>query len=224
MISLGICLLLYLLVSLAVGSSLTVEEISAARDYSLAEAARPALGNAGVWFTVVLAIVATASGVIASIFAVSRMLAMLTDMELVPHRHFGMPGRIQSHTLVYTVVLAGLLAALFDLGRIASLGAVFYLVMDIIIHWGVLRRLREDIGANPAVLVAAIALDLLALGAFMTLKAMQDPWIIVIAVGGVAATFLLEWLYLSRWRKHDPGPGPLPDEARSQAGRSDEPD
>jgi len=72
--------------------------------------------------------------------------------------------------------------------------------------------------------VAAIALDLLALGAFMTLKAMQDPWIIVIAVGGVAATFLLEWLYLSRWRKHDPGPGPLPDEARSQAGRSDEPD
>lgn len=224
MISLGICLVIYLLVSLAVGSALTIGEISAARDYSLAEAARPALGNAGVWFTVILAIVATASGVIASIFAVSRMLAMLTDMKLIPHRHFGMPGGIQSHTLVYTVVLAGLLAALFDLGRIASLGAIFYLVMDVIIHWGVLRRMREDIGANPVVLVAAIALDLLALGAFMTLKAMQDPWIIVIAVGGIAATFGLERLYLSRWRQHDPGPGPLPDEARSQAGRSDEPD
>jgi len=209
MISLGICLVLYLLVSLAVGSALTVEEISAARDYSLAEAARPALGEAGVWFTVLLAIIATASGVIASIFAVSRMLAMLTDMKLIPHRHFGMPGRIQTHTLVYTVVLAGLLAALFDLGRIASLGAIFYLVMDIIIHWGVLRRLRDDLGANPAVLVAAIAFDLLALGAFMTLKAMQDPWIIGIAVAAILATFLLERLYLTRWRQHDPGPGPL---------------
>lgn len=219
MISLGICLVIYLLVSLAVGSALSIEEISAARDYSLAEAARPALGNAGVWFTVVLAIVATASGVIASIFAVSRMLAMLTDMKLIPHRHFGMPGRIQSHTLVYTVVLASLLAALFDLGRIASLGAIFYLVMDIIIHWGVLRRMREDIGANPVVLVSAIILDLLALGAFMTLKAMQDPWIIVIAVGGIAATFGLERLYLSRWRQHDPGPGPLPGEVDSHAGK-----
>ena len=39
-----------------------------------------------------LAIIATVSGVIASVFAVSRMLAMLTDMKLVPHSHFGMPG------------------------------------------------------------------------------------------------------------------------------------
>ena len=39
MISLGICLVIYVLVSLAVGSALTVEEIAAARDYSLAEAA-----------------------------------------------------------------------------------------------------------------------------------------------------------------------------------------
>ena len=38
-------------------------------------------------------------------FAVSRMLAMLTEMKLVPHSHFGMPGSIQKHTLVYTIVL-----------------------------------------------------------------------------------------------------------------------
>jgi hypothetical protein len=48
-------------------------------------------------------LVATAAGVIASIFAVSRMLAMLTDMKLIPHSHFGMPGTIRDHTLVYTV-------------------------------------------------------------------------------------------------------------------------
>lgn len=29
---------------------------------------------------------------------------MLTEMKLVPHSHFGMPGSIQKHTLVYTVV------------------------------------------------------------------------------------------------------------------------
>lgn len=145
-ISLLICAVVYMLVAFGVGATLTVDEIVQAKDYSLAEAAQPALGRYGVWFTVSIAIVATASGVLASIFAVSRMLAMLTEMKIIPHRHFGMPGAIQKHTLVYTVVLAGLLAAFFDLSRIAALGAIFYLVMDIGIHWGVLRKLRDDVG------------------------------------------------------------------------------
>jgi len=211
-ISLAICLVVYLLVALAVSSTLSISEIAAARDYSLAEAARPAFGDAGVVFTVVIAIIATASGVIASIFAVSRMIAMLTDMKLIPHKHFAMPGGIQQHALVYTVVAAGLLAAVFDLGRIASIGAIFYLVMDIIIHWGVLRRMRDDVGANPVVLVTAIIFDLVALGAFMAIKAMSDPAIIAIAVSGIAAIFLFEKLYLSRFRKeaderHETGHG-----------------
>tara|TARA_R110000868_G_scaffold98607_2_gene271479 strand:+ start:8638 stop:9966 length:1329 start_codon:yes stop_codon:yes gene_type:complete len=199
-ISLAICLVIYLLVSLAVAASLSISEIVEARDYSLAEAARPLLGDAGLWYTVVLAIIATASGVVASIFAVSRMLAMLTEMKLIPHRHFGMPGQIQTHTLVYTVIIAGLLTAFFDLGRIASMGAIFYLVMDVIIQWGILRHLRAEIGARAAILIASILFDLLALGAFVTLKAVQDPLIIVISTIGIALVFGLEKLYLGRIR------------------------
>ena len=203
MVSLAICVVVYLLVAFAVGSTLSINEIAAARDYSLAEAARPAFGDAGVWFTVAIAIIATASGVIASVFAVSRMIAMLTEMKLIPHRHFGMPGNIQTHTLVYTVVAAGALAAFFDLGRIASMGAIFYLVMDVIIHWGVLRRLREDVGANPAVLISAILFDLVALGAFLVMKAMSDPAIIAISTAGILGIFVFEKLYLGRRRDSD---------------------
>lgn len=203
MISLAICLVVYMLVAFAVGSTLSIEEIVQSRDYSLAEAARPAFGNIGVYFTVFVAIIATVSGVIASIFAVSRMIAMLTDMKLIPHRHFGMPGSIQKHTLVYTVVAAGLLAAFFDLGRIASLGAIFYLVMDVIIHWGVLRRLRKDVGANPVILISAIIFDLIALGAFVTMKAISDPLIILIAIAGIAAIFVLEAFYLKARSDND---------------------
>ena len=87
--SLAICLVVYMAVALAVGSSLTLEEIVAAKDFSLAEASRPAFGDFGVAFTVIIAIIATASGLLASVFAVSRMLAMLTNMNLIPHKHFG---------------------------------------------------------------------------------------------------------------------------------------
>jgi amino acid transporter len=199
MISITICVVVYLLVALAVGSNLTIDQIVAAKDYSLAEAASPALGQFGFYFTVVLAAVATASGVLASVFAVSRMLAMLTEMKMIPHSHFGMSGPIRSHTLVYTVVLASTLAVFFDLSRIASLGAFFYLIMDMLVHLGVFRHLRHEIGANGAIILMALAFDATVLVAFTWMKLGSDPMIVLYAAVGIMAVFTYERIYLSRW-------------------------
>jgi len=205
-ISIAVCVVVYLLVAFGVGSSLSLEEIVAAKDYSLAAAAEPAFGSSGFYFTIALAVVATASGLLASVFAVSRMLAMLTEMEMIPHSHFGMSGPIREHTLVYTVVIASVLTVFFDLSRIASLGAFFYLVMDILIHWGVFRRLRREIGARGWVLISAIVLDALVLGVFGAMKLQSDPFIVVIAVATIAIVFAYERAFLSRWtaeKEHD---------------------
>jgi len=199
MISIALCAVVYLLVAFGVGASLTIDQIIAARDYSLAEAAEPALGQTGFLLTVLLAAVATTSGVLASVFAVSRMLAMLTDMKMIPHRHFGMKGTIQRHTLVYTVVIASTLAIFFDLSRIASLGAFFYLVMDMAVHWGVYRYTRREVGAAAPVLLAAFGFDLIVLVAFTTMKLDSDPFIVAIATVSIATVFVLERFYLSRW-------------------------
>lgn len=196
-ISMAICLAVYLLVAWAVGSNLSIDEIVKAKDYSLAEAARPTLGNYGLWLTVAVALIATASGVMASMFAVSRMLAMVTKMELMPHRHFGMRGHIQTHTLVYTAVLASLLTVFFDLSRIASLGAIFYLVMDFAVHWGVFRHLRERVEARGWILVTAMGLDVIVLAAFLWSKGSSDPTILFWGVGGVLMIFAAEKLFLA---------------------------
>jgi amino acid transporter len=200
-ISIAICVVVYLLVAFAVGSSLSLPEIIQAKDYALAEAARPSLGSFGFYFTVALAITATASGLLASMFAVSRMLAMLTDMKLIPHSHFGMPGRIRDHTLVYTAVIAAFLTLFFDLSRIASLGVFFYLFMDMVIQWGVYRHLRREISASGAILLLAISLDLLVVLVFAGLKTQSDPWIVVIAILSIASVFAFERLYLGKWRQ-----------------------
>ena len=197
-ISIAVCIVVYLLVAVAVGSSLTIPQIAEARDYSLAAAARPALGELGFYFTVAIAIAATTSGVIASVFAVSRMLTMLTEMKMIPHSHFGMSGGIRSHMLVYTVVIAGTLAVLFDLSRIASLGAFFYLIMDMLVHWGVFRRLRGEVGARASILLAALAADAVVLVAFTWVKLKSDPAVVAYAVLGIAAVFLAEWIYLAK--------------------------
>lgn len=195
-ISLVICSVVYFAVALAVASNLSLDQIIESKDFALAEAARPAFGSKGLVFTVVLALICTVSGILASVFAVSRMLAMLTDMKLVPHSHFGMPGSIQTHTLVYTVVLAALLTVFFDLSRIASLGAIFYLIMDIAIHWGVLRHVRQEVGAQAWILFTAIALDVAVLAGFLVVKAQTDQTVLYTAAAGLLLTFAGEKIFL----------------------------
>ncbi len=197
-ISLAICTIIYLLVAFAVSSNLSIEEIIQAKDYSLAEASKPAFGKYGLWFTVGIAIIATISGVVASVFAVSRMTAMLTDMDLIPHNHFGMPGGIQKHMLVYTVVSAIALTVLFDLTRIASLGAILYLVMDIGIHYGILKNLRKEIKANASIIITAIILDLIVLGAFLWIKLSSDVLVVIVAAVLMVLIYLGEKWFLIR--------------------------
>lgn len=197
-ISLVICTVIYLLVAFAVSANLSIAEIIKAKDYSLAEAAKPAFGKYGLWFTVGIAIFATISGIIASIFAVSRMTTMLTEMKLIPHSHFGMQGNIQKHMLVYTVVIAIVLTIFFDLGRIASLGAIFYLVMDIVIQWGVLKLLRKVIKPNIAIVITAIILDLIVLITFLWVKATSDILVVIVSFVLMILIYAGEKWFLSR--------------------------
>ena len=197
-VSILLCVVIYSLVGYVVASNLSLEEIIRTRDYSLAAAAKPLTGEYGVIFTVILAMVATAGGIIASIFAVSRMLAMLTEMKLVPHSHFGMPGNIRQHTLVYTIVLGLLLTAFFDISRIAALGIIFYLVMDLAIHWGVLRHLQSKIEAQRWVLIAAILFDLLVLAGFVWIKLGSDAFVVGVAIAGMLTILLAEFYFLKR--------------------------
>jgi amino acid transporter len=195
-ISISICVIVYVLLAWAVASNLSINEIINAKDYALAEAAKPAFGVYGLWFTVGLAIIATITGIIASVFAVSRMLAMLTDMQLIPHKHFGMPGNIQKHTLVYTIVIAMALTVLFDLSRIASLGAIYYLIMDIIFHWGVFQKLHKKINANPYIVLFAICFDTIVLLAFIWIKASTDFLLIGVALVSILLIFIVEKFFL----------------------------
>ena len=98
--------------------------------------------------------------------------------------------------LVYTVIIAILLTAFFDLSRIASLGAIFYLTMDVLLQWGVLRNLRKTVNANAAIIITAILLDLIVLGAFLWIKATSDLLVIVVSIVLMFLVFVGERWFL----------------------------
>jgi len=192
-ISILLCTLIYIFLALSVSAGLSIPQIIAAKDYALAEAARPIFGEWGTWLTILLAIVATVSGVIASVFSASRLLGMLSNMKQVPRLK---AGRFQNPALIFTVALAMLLTVLFNLTRIASIGAIFYLTMDIAIHWGLLRHLRKEISFHPVIPIIAIILDAAVLAAFIYTKYLSDPFVLIVALIGIILIIIAEHLFM----------------------------
>ena len=192
--SILICTVIYVALALSVAGGLSIPEIIKAKDYALAAAAEPVFGEWGLWITIAIAIVATFSGVLASMFSASRLLGMLSNMKQVPS--LKKLGNFKNPALIFTASLAILLTALFDLTRIASIGAIFYLIMDIAIHWGLFRHLKKDVKFQPIIPLIAIVMDVAVLVAFLYLKYLNDPMVLIVAAIGIILIFAAERLFM----------------------------
>ncbi len=193
-ISIAICTIIYVTLALSVAGGLSIKEIIVAKDYALAAAAKPIFGEWGSILTIFLAIIATVSGVIASVYSASRMLGMLSNMKQVPN--LNRIKNLKNPALIFTVALAILLTILFDLTRIASIGAIFYLIMDIAIHWGLFRHLKKEVKFNPIIPIIAIIMDVIVLAAFIYLKYTNDPFVLIVAAIGIALIFISQYLFM----------------------------
>ena len=193
-ISILICTLIYVALALAVAGGLSIPEIIEAKDYALAAAAQPIFGEWGSWITIAIAIIATFSGVIASVFSASRLLGMLSNMKQVPS--LKRIGNFKNPALIFTVSLAILLTVLFDLTRIASIGAIFYLIMDIAIHWGLYRHLKKEVKFNPLIPLIAIVMDIAVLTAFLYIKYLNDPLVLIVAAIGIILIIVAQRLFM----------------------------
>jgi L-asparagine transporter-like permease len=185
-------MVVYVALALSVSANLSIPDIIKAKNYALAEASQPMFGNLGLWFTVILAIIATVSGLIASVFSASRLLAMLSNMKQIPDLQF----KFSNPALLFTVSLATILTILFDLTRIAAIGAIFYLVMDIAVHWGLFRFLRKEISFNPVVPLLALLFDAVILSAFILLKFKSDPLVLIVSFAGILIVIIAERLFM----------------------------
>jgi amino acid transporter len=204
--ALGITTLLYVLIALGVFGTLTVDEVIGYGETAIAEAARPALGDAGFTIMAIAALLATSSSVNATLYASGGLTAMLAQVGQFP-TFFGRGSRLGPHSgLLITSALVLLIANLVDLSAIASVGSAISLVIFLLV--GVAAyRLREEIGALAAVVLAAIGLTGLVLVFFAVDTARNSPEtfsaIIVITVLAVVLDLV--------WKRVAPEPPPVSD-------------
>lgn len=198
-ISLLICTVLYLLITVSVESSIGAKGAVDARDYALAQAAEPLFGAWGVGITVAIAVVATLSGLLASLYSVSRLYSMLQDMRQAP----SLPDNVSHQPMIITAGLAILATAFLDLTQIASMGAFLYLAMDIAVQWGVIRHLRGKVDAKPWIPALSIALDLAILIPFTVLKVQNDILTVIVAASVAAAIILAQVITIHARTRHE---------------------
>jgi amino acid transporter len=188
---------LYLAVSLTVTGNLSDYEIEKSRDYALAEAAKPFLGQFGFRLIAIAALFSTASAINATLFGSANVCYMIARDGGLPEELSRTEWRGATGGLLLTAALVLLVMLSFDLSGIAMMGSAAFLLIYAAVNAGHLKVLSET-GAS-ALLVWLSLLTCLAMFAVLCayIYAEQPRALAALAIIAAAA-FAAEWAY-RRW-------------------------
>ena len=156
MTAIGLVMIIYVALALAVFGNLPPGKVVAAQDYALAEAARPVFGAAGFSVVAIAALFSTASAINAALYAVTNVTYELARKGELPAT-FGQPIGHSREGLVISSAIIVVLAVFFDLSSIAEIGALSMLLIHMTVHIGHLRLLGQTGASRLLVMLAVLA-------------------------------------------------------------------
>lgn len=193
-IAVGFVIALYVMVSLVTVGNLPVDRIVVARDYALAEAARPFLGQAGFVLIAIAAMLSTASAINATLYGAARLsYCIAVDGELpamLEHKVWNRP----VVGLLITAALTLLTANAFDLTSVATLGSGGFLLIFAAVNVANARQAKTTRSHAWLSVLGALAC-LTALAALSWQTARTEPaklWVLVVMI---ALAILIEGAY-----------------------------
>jgi amino acid transporter len=196
--ALGVTTITYVLIAIAVFGTLTVAEVVQYGETAIAEAARPALGDAGFTIMAVAAMLSTAGATNATLYASGNLTAMLAKEGLFPPR-FGLGPRLGPRLapksgLFITATVVLVVANLVDLSAIASVGSAVALMIFLLIGLAG-YRLRAETGSSGAIVMLAIAVTGIVLAFFVvdTLRNAPQTFIAIVAIAVAAVALDRLW-------------------------------
>ena len=148
-------IIIYLAVSLTVTGNLSDYEIERAKDYALAEAAKPFLGEFGFRLIAIAALFSTASAINATLFGSANVCYMIARDGELP---VGLSRTEWKQATGGLLLTAGLVVAVmlaFDLSGIAMMGSAAFLLVYAAVNAGHLKVLQADRGERDHGLAVA---------------------------------------------------------------------
>lgn len=187
-------IIIYLAVAVTVTGNLTNNQIAAAADYALAEAARPFLGQLGFRLIAIAALFSTASAINATLFGSANVCYMIAKDGELPTGLSRTEWKQLTGGLLVTSILVILTTLAFDLSGIAMMGSAAFLLVYAVVNAGHLRVLNQT-GANALVVWLSL---LTCLAVFIMLAIytyQQQPKAIVALVLIAIGSFVAEAIY-----------------------------
>ena len=188
---------IYLAVSLTVSGNLSNEQIERARDYALAEAAKPFLGELGFRLIAIAALFSTASAINATLFGSANVCYMIARDGELPIGLARTEWKQATGGLLLTAALVVLTTLAFDLSGIAMMGSAAFLLVYAAVNAGHLRVLKQT-GASALIVWLSIITCLAMFAVLFVYTYGQQPAAIAALVIIAVASFAAEWLY-RRW-------------------------
>ncbi|HFB64942.1 MAG TPA: amino acid permease [Aeromonadales bacterium] len=155
MISILLVMVLYVAISFAVFGNLSTAKVIASKDFALAEAALPIFGHIGFTVVAITALIATASAINASLYAVTNVTYQLARDGELPKAFAKSVGHSREGIIVGGVLII-LLALLFNLAEIAAIGSISILFVHAMTHIGHLKLIKKTGASFILVLLAVI--------------------------------------------------------------------
>lgn len=188
-ISVGLVVLLYVAISVVVVGNQALDAIAGARDYALAEAAKPFLGQTGFTLIAVAALLSTFSAINATLYGSSRLCYTIAKEGELPAELERQMRGAPLEGLVVTSVLALVLADVADLSAISTLGSAGFLSVFAAVN---AANIKEG-GASPGGKAVSAAGVLACVAAFCIMvwqSLSMDPseaWVLAGLYGGAGA-------------------------------------
>jgi amino acid transporter len=191
-LAIGLVAVLYISVSIAVFGNLSLETIIKDKDFALAEAIKPIFGEWGFKAMAATALLATASAINATLYAVSQIsytLAKEGDLPEVYEYHVFH----SSEGVIISVLLVAPMILFFNLSEIATIAAIAVLLIQGFTHVGHLFK-RSETEGNLWLIMGAILGSFGAATFAISYTSRSMPQIIYYIVGSFVLAFIFEVL------------------------------
>jgi amino acid transporter len=211
-LALGLTTATYVLISIGVFGTLTVDQAIGYGETAIAEAARPTLGDAGFTLMAVAALIATAGATNGTLFGAAGLTGSLAEIRQFPPL-LGPRSRLGKHGgLLVTAILALILSNFVDLSAIASVGSACSLVVFLLVGLAGYRR-RSETGASAAIVLLGMAATAIVLGFFAVDTLRNAPETFGAIIGMTLLAVGLDIV----WKRVRDRPGGASDERVTQA-------
>jgi len=181
---------LYIAVTFAVFGNLPLQEIIKAKDYALAQAAKPAFGEFGFKIMAIAALISTASSINANLYAVTNVTYQMAKNGELPKIY--QIGVFKSYEgLIVSTIILILFVLFLNLTQIAAVGSISILFIHAIVHIGHLFKIKTTKASLILVVLAIIAI---ALAIILALNYTKNhiPNVGYLLASGFVIAFLIE--------------------------------